>query len=722
MLKLSLNRKQSSLHAMLICLTVLFVAAQLSLFLVHYAVSELIDSLVNTSIALQLLHPVILIPVFVFVILQVAAYAIFVLWIWFISVSFGELLRFRKTVTYWLGLMIWGAGCAAILVLNKYYYPDSLFAKLLNKSTFIMEHNIAIIIAVSAFLAIVTLGAYINYFLYRRHLRAGTILLVLAAVMAVSIIYDMKLSSVVPGKKTLSGDKPNIILIGLDSLRPDFTHYYGNPSILTPNIDSFLQGSTVFNQAYTPLARTFPAWVSILTSKHPKHSLARNNLVDPANIVTNDTIAKRMREAGYETIYATDEKRFSNITSDYGFDRVVGPGMGVNDFLLGGLSDFPLSNLLVNLPFGRFLFPFNYGNRAAAITYEPDRFLQLVKAGLADRQDKPVFLAVHLCLSHWPFTWARDGQNSHFLMADQYRSAVQGVDRQLGELLQILKENGLLENSLVVLLSDHGTGLGLPGDRIISEKTYQGDPRELKLIQKLKLSSAQGFSTDKKDYAINTSYGQGTNVLGLKQYHVLLAFRRYGGQLPVQQINEPASLLDIAPTILDFQGFSPMNNIDGVSLFGYFSGSSRKPDSQRALFLETGDSMSEIETDHIYIQKVIKHEIGVYEINPQNGLLRMNPIAEKSVIKNKQLAVMWQGWYLARYPAHLEKKLVLEKGKTKSRPLYVRKSFVIPPYYVLANLKTGQWTIGLSSQLAKKAPVDQLLRRLKGLYGDEITS
>jgi hypothetical protein len=54
--------------------------------------------------------------------------------------------------------------------------------------------------------------------------------------------------------------------------------------------------------------------------------------------------------------------------------------------------------------------------------------------------------------------------------------------------------------------------------------------------------------------------------------------------------------------------------------------------------------------------------------------------------------------------------------------LYVRKSFVIPPYYVLANLKTGQWTIGLSSQLAKKAPVDQLLRRLKGLYGDEITS
>ena len=60
----------------------------------------------------------------------------------------------------------------------------------------------------------------------------------------------------------------------------------------------------------------------------------------------------------------TDEKRFS-ITEHYGFDRLVGPGIGVNDFILGGLAIF--LNESFNTSLGRVLFPFNYANRAAAI-------------------------------------------------------------------------------------------------------------------------------------------------------------------------------------------------------------------------------------------------------------------------------------------------------------------------------------------------------------------
>jgi hypothetical protein len=63
---------------------------------------------------------------------------------------------------------------------------------------------------------------------------------------------------------------------------------------------------------------------------------------------------------------------------------------------------------------------------------------------------------------------------------------------------------------------------------------------------------------------------------------------------------------------------------------------------------------------------------------------------------------------LAHYPARAEKKKV------------------IPPYFVLVNVKTGQWTVGLSnawdSSFAKSAPLDGLLRQLKDFYGNEMPS
>ena len=190
-----------------------------------------------------------------------------------------------------------------------------------------------------------------------------------------------------------SHQQPNIILIGLDSLRPDFTGFYGNQFVRTPNIDHFLSQAVSFSETYTPLARTFPAWLSILTGKYPKHHEARNNLIASTSIIQQDTLAKKLQQAGYVTVYATDEKRFSNITKEYGFDRIVGPKMGVNDFLLGSLSDF--DKLLV-VPGGRFLFPLIMVSRSHH-TYQPDKYT-------ISRQDLSVFLinlflSVHLCLS-----------------------------------------------------------------------------------------------------------------------------------------------------------------------------------------------------------------------------------------------------------------------------------------------------------------------------------
>lgn len=690
---------------MLTCLTLLFIAAQFSLFLIHAHVSDLIDSLVNASIALQMLHSVVLLPALGFLVLQAAAYALFIGWLWFISISIGELFKLSKNTIYWLGIFLWFLACFSLFALNQYYFPDSFFAG------FKMQHSDVLLIVSVATLSAATLFAYINFFYFKRYKKTGSVILLLILCVAITSAYNLKRNY-----PAAAHAQPNIIFIGLDSLRPDFTGFYGNKTVHTSNVDKFLNDAAVFSQAYTPLARTFPAWVSILTAQYPKHNGARNNLVEAASILKHETLAKKLQQAGYTTVYATDEKRFSNITEAYGFDRIIGPNMGVNDFLLGGLSDFPLSNLLVNLPIGRFLFPFNYGNRAAAITYNPETFLQLVKSGVANLPDKPVFMAIHLCLSHWPFTWANKGHPATSNMADQYRASVQGVDKQFGEVLEILKKNGLLENSLVVVLSDHGTGLGLRGDRVISEANYQGKKQGMKVVSVNRLSSAPPYSMDKKrDYTINTSYGQATNVLSLTQNHIVLAFKCYGNAFPQHQINDVVSLLDISPTILDVLGLPPFAHTDGNSLRPYFSG--KVISKSRPFFMETGDSMAEIETDHIYIEKVLKRQIGVYSINPVTGLLTMNPPAAESIIKNKQLAVMYKDWILAHYPVSKQKNLEKDKGNKM-----VFKTHIIPPYYVLVNLKTGKWTTDLSSGFAKAAPVKELSQRLKGFYSDELPS
>ena len=695
------NPMLDRLLKMQIMLTVLFIIGQLLFFIAHYHVSSLMDSLVNSSLPNGFLNGSVWGPILAFVLIQILAYVVIVAWVWFISVSAGEFCRFSGRGIYLLGMICWLAAFLAILNLNSYFFPHSFFTNLMWDAGFKTVVTFYSLIVTLGFLSIVTLLAYLNFFLHRAYLFQGWLFIALAFLVSSLAGYNKWNARVVA---QADHAQPNIIFIGLDSLRPDFTGFYGNNSVITPNIDQFLATATTFTHSYSSLARTFPSWISILTAKYPRNSGARNNLVDPEDVLKNETLANRLRAAGYETIYATDEKRFSNVTKNYGFDRVIGPEMGVNDFILGGLTDFPVSNLLVNLPFGKYLFPFNYANRAAAITYYPDSFLSEVKSMLANRGNKPLFLSVHFCLSHWPYTWADDGMRWNSTQPERYAGSVNAVDKQLGQLLQILKDDGLLNHSLVVLLSDHGTTMGIPGDRVIEEKKYFGDKKKIKWLTVTKYYWAPENSVDfKHDYGINASYGQGTDVLSLKQNQVVLSFKGYGIALPVQRVDATSSLIDIAPTVLDYLHLAPMKNVDGVSL--------KNPEKipARPMMLETGDSLSEIQTDHIYVEKVIKREIGIYRIS-HDGLLSMNPRAEKSLILNKQRAVLYGDWLLARYPARLRKSLVNNKMDSK----------VIQAFFVLVNRKTGQWTIGLDNAFAKTAPVRELLAKLKVFYGDEL--
>ena len=422
-------------------------------------------------------------------------------------------------------------------------------------------------------------------------------------------------------------DKPHVIVIGFDSLRPDALHAEDGRDI-APAINEFLADSVVFSDTLTPLARTFPSWVSIVTGKHPHSTGAVMNLLKRELIDEGDTLPKLLGEAGYHTAYAIDEVRFSNLDQTYGFDEMVAPPMGSADFLLGFFSDSPLMNLLVNTPAGELLFPYAYANRADAITYDPDQFVTRI----ADRVrfDEPTFLAAHFTLVHWPYTWGSTPRGN-LPMAQKYRRAVERLDRQFDDLMNALRERGALDNAIVVLLSDHGESLGEPG-------VAADDKQARRHVNRLEKSA-----------------GHGTSVFARPQYQVLLAMRSFGAEaLPTpagMRISAPASLEDITPTLADALQLHPHEAFDGTSWLPELSGAATADRHARFRFMETEFVPPGFESGAILSTSNVRGAAAFYRVDAKTDRLLIRPEYLPMLLANRQYAVVRGDEMLAAVPS-----------------------------------------------------------------------
>ena len=483
-----------------------------------------------------------------------------------------------------------------------------------------------------------------------------------------------------------SSGKPNVFIIGVDSLRPDHISYLGYPRLTTPNIDDFLRNSIVFPEAMTPLGRTFPSWVSVLTGQYPKSSGARFNLVAKSQLHFKKTLGNILSENGYTTIYASDEKRFANFDSSYGFDFVLGPPMGAADFLLGSLGDLPLSNLVVNTTVGRLLLPFSHGNRAVDITYKPEIFSQNIEKFFNQSFESPLFFAVHFCLPHFPYRWNGDesevltgvkpaGLFSKFI--DSYDRSVHAADSQVKDFLNLLKKKGLLANSVVILISDHGESFSGTSDDFLF---YQQDAT---------------LSHEKVDMLpLKKKWGHGSSLLGLSQNRCILAFRDFRRKdFPSKTFSERVSLVDIAPTLLDYLGLvTNVPKYDGISLKTLLIGQKNSNMSNRIIFLETGFNPTEGELD---VTEMIKKGIQFYRIDPEDGLLVLKEEHLPQLNERKERAALKEDYYLV---------LLESYGKKLALAL---------------NLKTGQWTSDIDF-IKKEHPYREMLSEMVSFYGDEV--
>nr|WP_277619246.1 alkaline phosphatase family protein [Legionella norrlandica] len=278
--------------------------------------------------------------------------------------------------------IIWALFACFILSANAYYFPLSIYSKLFSPP---IPGFIFLVLLYFSLSCLVIL--LLNCCFYWYSIRLLSIILPLVIGVTVLSHYFNSTPNQSPGHR------PNIIILGIDSLSPESI-----TAKSMPFLNHLLANSFRFTNTISPLARTYPAWSSILTGLYPKNHLAEENLVERKQVKSQDSIVWELNKLGYTTIYATDDRRFNSIDKDFGFKKIIGPKTGVNDVMLGSYNDFPLGNLLINFRISFWLFPYNYNNRASYILYYPETFTRELERELSLEQNFPVFLAVHFAL------------------------------------------------------------------------------------------------------------------------------------------------------------------------------------------------------------------------------------------------------------------------------------------------------------------------------------
>lgn len=427
------------------------------------------------------------------------------------------------------------------------------------------------------------------------------------------------LTSVNPGNNAKVIAEPqvrNLVIIGLDSVSLNHLNEYRG---LLPNLSGLVETGHLFSNAYTPLARTFPAWISLLTGQYPATTGVRFNLTKTERSLLENNLAQDVKQQGFTTVFAQDERRFSNINESYGFDKAIGPELGVSDFLMPVISDHFVVAYMTDSVLGPWLFPGVYNNRVAPKTYNPKIFSGSVTHQLSVI-DQPFFLAAHFCMPHFPYKWR--GSEPSLDETELHKSALLKADAQIGEVIQALKDNDQWNDTILVLMSDHGEGLGH------THNTWT-DPDAFNNSRVLRLLRGHGNSLFSKDQ---------THII----LHISTPEDRHNGTYT--ENNRLASLIDIRPTVLNLLGLpQPDSPMDGIDLF-----SDHTP-SERILFMETGvtAALPMPEQTSLASDAQLREWIDSYRIS-ESGLLTISPEYAALQVLNKQTAAMSANHLLIR--------------------------------------------------------------------------
>lgn len=239
-------------------------------------------------------------------------------------------------------------------------------------------------------------------------------------------------------RKTHPARAVNLLLITVDALRADHLGAYRYP-LDQKNISAFAGQSLVYDNAFTTLPTTQPAISSIFTSMYPRsHTVRKNGILLPDEALT---LAEVLKQNGWKTAAFVSafplDKRFK---LDQGFDvyRDSIGAKGKKKNLKFEVSGEQLTNGVLKW---------------------------LNKNSVGSRQ----FLWLHYFDPHAPyhppdrFSTVKSPLPNASASLNAYDGEIQYLDEQIGILFAALQKKGILKNTLVILVSDHGEGFGEHG-------------------------------------------------------------------------------------------------------------------------------------------------------------------------------------------------------------------------------------------------------------------
>jgi choline-sulfatase len=223
-----------------------------------------------------------------------------------------------------------------------------------------------------------------------------------------------------------------IILISIDTLRADHLPAYGYRKISTPAIDTLAADGTVFERAYSHSPQTLPAHVSLLSGRLPFETGVRDNV--GFAVKTGERLLPQMlRERGFTT---------AGVVSAYTLRRETGIDRGFDFFDDGTVPGVEASTALPALQ--------RDGAESEAIAEQ----------WLDEQKSSRVFLFLHLYEPHTPYA-----PPAEYADYSPYDGEIAYADEIVGRLIRYLKSHQLYDRSTIVLVSDHGEGLGDHGEQ-----------------------------------------------------------------------------------------------------------------------------------------------------------------------------------------------------------------------------------------------------------------
>jgi len=250
---------------------------------------------------------------------------------------------------------------------------------------------------------------------------------------------------------------PNVIVVLLDTLRADRLGVYGRKPSLTPRIDAFAEGATVFDHAYAHAPWTLPSVASLLTSRTPdRHGAGGAKGRFTTMTAEGETLPEVFGGAGYATGAVTNVlflgPRFGAMR---GFDTVDHVSPRDNQLLRIAevTTDTALSwiDRRKGAPFFLLVHYFD-----AHLTYDPPAPYRALHASPEDASARShVFGHVNEIVAF------RRGElelssDTISRLEQLYDGEVAYMDAEVGALLDGLEERGLLDEAVVVITADHG--------------------------------------------------------------------------------------------------------------------------------------------------------------------------------------------------------------------------------------------------------------------------